>query len=202
MSLTASAAGTVRSPHATLPEDALPLPLTPQATDYSCGAAALLSVLNYWQIYEGNEEDLYPILETTREEGTHPRKIAEGAKLLGLRSEMRTGMRPEDLEAALSKGETVILDIQAWSDPDNTDAWEDRWEDGHYVVLIGMDSRNFYFMDPSVKTGYGYIPHGELMDRWHDYEDRYGPVEKYFQLGIVISGKKPLKSYPALTRIR
>ena len=49
-------------------------------------------------------------------------------------------------------------------------AWEARWEDGHYVVAVGLDDRNLYVMDPSVRGSYGFIPRAELLRRWHDFE--------------------------------
>ncbi len=65
-----------------------------------------------------------------------------------------------------------------------------------------MDKNNAYFVDSSIKEGYGYIPLLELMDRWHDFEEKNGSIERFIQAGIVISGKKALKSFPApITRI-
>jgi hypothetical protein len=52
-------------------------------------------------------------------------------------------------------------------------------------------------MDPSVGTGYTYIPIAELMERWHDYENLKTGVWNDKQLAIFISGKTPLKKYPA-----
>jgi hypothetical protein len=106
-------------------------------------------------------------------------------------------MTLEDLRAALKRGETLILDIQAWRDESEANTpWEDLWEDGHYVVLSAMDSKNAYFMDPSVMGSYAFIPLSELPGRWHDYENRTGPVRRYYQLGILISGKSPLDPAP------
>jgi predicted double-glycine peptidase len=181
-----------------LPSTALALPTMPQATDFSCGPATLLSVLSYWGAYDGNEESLYPILDTTRKDGTHPKKLEEGAKLMGLQAELKTGMTLDNLRDALSQGKTVILDIQAWPDPvkvPNPD-WKNMWDDGHYVALKAMDNSFAYFTDSAMKTGFGYMPLGELLDRWHDFEDRTGAIERYVQTGIVIWGKTPLKRFP------
>ncbi len=181
---------------AKLPPTALRVPIIRQGTDYSCGAAALLAVMTYWRVYDGNERDLYGILETTPADGTEPDKIESGARVFGLHAELRENMTFEDLSAALGQGWTVILDVQAWSDSSNTTPWRDRWEDGHYVVLVGMDSRLAYLMDPSTAPGYAFVPLDELMDRWHDYENRRGHVRRYFQAGIVIHGKTALTGYP------
>jgi uncharacterized protein len=188
-----------------LPVSLVAAPLIRQATSYSCGAAALLSSLRYWQAYGGSEAGLYPLLETTPKDGTEPPKIAEGARRLGLRVRMRKNATLRDLRSGLHRGETVILDIQAWADASEARlSWKDRWEDGHYVVLVGMDDRFAYVMDPSIDGRYGYLPLDELSDRWHDYEDRHGPRQVYNHLAIFVKGKTPLHWSPPdeLTRVQ
>lgn len=195
-----------------LPRDFLPIPIVQQSTDYSCGAAALLAVLQYWNAYDGNESSLYPLLNTTPEDGTEPDKIASLAADLGLRASYKDGMTIDELHEALNKGRTVILDIQAWHEaetrkqgprlPGREPNWRELWEDGHYVVLIALDDEFAYFMDPSAGPAYGFIPIPELLDRWHDYEDRNGRVWRYYNLGITIYGDKPIRKFPApLVRI-
>lgn len=195
-----------------LPRDHLPVPIVQQATDYSCGAAALLAVLEYWNAYEGTESSLYPLLNTTPADGTEPDKIASLAADLGLHASYKDGMTIEELRDALDRGHTVILDIQAWHEnetrkqnpraPRREPDWREIWDDGHYVVLIAMDDDTAYFMDPSAGASYGFIPIPELLDRWHDYEDRNGRVWRYFNLGITIYGEKPIRKFPApLVRI-
>lgn len=193
-----------KSPVPKLPREALKVPIIPQATDYSCGAAALLSVLYYWQAYDGTESSLYPLLNTTPEDGTEPNKIAEVAASLGLQASYKENMTLGELRRGLDEGKTLILDIQAWRDVTKYGGspWRDNWEDGHYVVLVALDDVNAYFMDPSAGIGYGFIPLPELLDRWHDYEDRNGRVWKYFNLAVIISGDEPLKKFPGkLVRI-
>jgi len=176
-----------------LPENYLPLPIVRQSTSYSCGAASLLSILLYWQIEDIPESELFKSLNTT-EEGTHPKNIVEYANSRGLKAHMKENTTIEELQLALSKGETVILDIQAWCDTDID--WKNSWENGHYVVLIGLDKMNAFFMDPSIGSAYGYIPIDELMERWHDYEKHEKGVWKNYKLAIFISGKSEIKKYP------
>ena len=180
-----------------LPKGLLTLPLTRQATTYSCAAAALQSVLFYWQVYDGGETGLYPALETTPKDGTEPPKILEVAKSYGLEASLREHWTVPELREALKRGETVILDIQAWRETGSSTPWKDDWEDGHYVVLAGMDAENVYLMDPSSAGAYAFMPLAELEDRWHDYEDRHGAVRRYDHLGIAIRGKKHLHRVPA-----
>ncbi|OFZ80284.1 MAG: hypothetical protein A2583_11545 [Bdellovibrionales bacterium RIFOXYD1_FULL_53_11] len=182
-----------------LPANHLPVPITPQATNYSCGPAALLAVTVYWKVYEGPESDMYKPMNTTPKDGTKPEKISEFAQKLGLKSQIFRNMKIEDLRAALGKKYTVILNIQAWPNANPHPPWEDLWDDGHYVVLIAIDNDFAYFMDPSLSRGYGYIPLAELTSRWHDFEDR---IVRNYQLGIVIKGKRGMDVFPdALERI-
>jgi len=181
---------------AAVPTQRLAVPITPQATDYSCGAAVVLSLLTYWKTWEGNEVDLYRTLGTSKKEGTHPRAMESALKRFGLDAALRTGLTLNDLAASLTAGYTVILDIQAWKEPGNRTPWELNWDDGHYVVLVAMDRTNAYVMDPSVKTGYAFLPLDELMKRWHDYEMRTGKREEYIQSGIIVRGRTGMRQFP------
>ena len=182
-------------PEPRLPVGYLPLPITVQETNYSCGTASALSVLRYWQAYEGDESSLYELLGTRPKDGTPPDNIARGLSKLGLSAVLKSDMTLDDLRVALRRGDSVILDIQAWREDEDT-PWSQRWEDGHYVVLAGMDEHYIYLMDPSTPKRYTYMPLPEFLERWHDYEDRDGWIQRNIQTGIVAHGTKPL-SQPA-----
>ena len=189
-----------------LPTDYLKVPYIYQATDYSCGAAALMSILYYWGVYDGKETDLYKDLNTTTE-GTHPQSLTQLARSIGLQSRIQVYTSLDELQTALVNGETVILDIQAW--PDGAEVglpWPLVWESGHYVVLVAMDDHYAYFMDPSLLNAYGYIPLTELVERWHDYETSEDPSNKIkrwnnVNLAIFISGLVPPQDFETLSRI-
>ncbi|MBI5883954.1 MAG: C39 family peptidase, partial [Elusimicrobia bacterium] len=178
-------------PAPALPPDYLPVPVTVQETDYSCGAAAVLALLRYWGVYDGEEASLYPLLGTRPKDGTPPENMVRGLRHFGLDAGMVEGMTFADLLVALKSGKTVILVMQAWRD-DAGGSWADTWDSGHYVALNGMDDQYAYVMDPSTEDKYAYVPLSELMERWHDYEDRDGQVRRYYQAGIVVSGDKAL----------
>ena len=186
-----SAPETSGLPQASIPAGYLPLPIAVQETNYSCGAASALSVLKYWQAYAGSESSLYELLGTRPKDGTPPEGLARGLVKLGLKAEVKEGMTLGELRAALGRGDSVILDIQAWREDQDT-PWSQRWEDGHYTVLIGMDEHYAYLMDPSTPERYTYLPLAELLDRWHDYEDRDGQIRRYRHMGILAHGAKPL----------
>ena len=175
-----------------------PVPIISQASSHSCGAAALMAALIYFGVFDGPESELHAPLAVTPEQGTHPDRIVAVARERGLTADKRTGLTLADVEQALAQGAVVILAIQAWPEKEHRDAgaWEASWEDGHYVVAVGLDDRNLYVMDPSVRGSYGFIPRAELVRRWHDFEIAGGRRVEYDRLGIVIRGKPAFRRYP------
>ncbi|MBI5622701.1 MAG: C39 family peptidase [Elusimicrobia bacterium] len=161
----------------------LRVPKTRQATDYTCGAAALQAVLAFFG-QEFREDELSKELGADPEQGTDFRRMAETAQARGLKVSVKKGAGLADLKAALDQGSPAILSLQAWADAP-TD-YGQGWKDGHYVVAIGYDAKNFYFMDPSLLGHYGYISAAELTARWHDEES---PGERISGLMLVFSGR-------------
>ena len=177
------------------------MPDVRQSTGYTCGAAALQAVLAHWGISE-REDRIAARLRTTPEHGTHPMDIVRGAAEFGLRAELREGLGLADLEAGLKSGATIIVDLQAWRGNEEK-PWTETWEDGHYMVLLGMDGRNLYFEDPSLLGSRGFIPRQEFLDRWHDYEGDPPPDardRKYVHMAIFIRGEKPVL-WPPLQQV-
>ncbi len=175
-----------------------PVPIISQATSHSCGAAALMAALLYFGVFDGPESELHGPLAVTPEQGTHPDNIVAVARARGLTAELRTGLTLAAIERALAQGAVVILAVQAWLEESDRDAggWEAQWEDGHYVVAVGLDDRNLYVMDPSVRGSYGFIPRAELLRRWHDFEIVGGRRVEYDRLGIVLRGKPAFRRFP------
>lgn len=139
-----------------------------QSTGYSCGAAALQAVLVFWGTIE-REDRLMARLNTSPEQGTSPENIVRVAREFGLHADIRENLKLEDLEAGLRQGYTPIVDLQAWREG-RAKPWAETWDDGHYMVLLGMDTRNLYFEDPSLLGSRGFISRREFVERWHDDE--------------------------------
>ena len=174
-----------------LPRQALGVPLSRQQTPYSCGPAVLRSVLQYFGVWDGPEQELYRIVNASVEEGTLPEELAAGARHFGLTATVTDEplMTLERLRLHLGLGKLVIVQLQAWRDaPRKSMQWREVWEDGHYVVLVGLDEEYAYFMDPSTSGAYTYVPLRELVERWHDVNPiRPVPLEPVdLQLGVVI----------------
>jgi predicted double-glycine peptidase len=162
------------------------VPMTRQATDHTCGVAALQSVLAYYG--DSIREDTVGRYVNTTEDGTNKNNIAAYALSLGYNVSIRVNMTLDDLQGYIDSKTPVIIAIQAWEDPPVD--WNSTWDAGHYVVAIGYDQDNFYFMDPSTLGNYAYIPTSEFQTRWHDIDF---DGAKLIHFGIIIT--KPSSAY-------
>jgi predicted double-glycine peptidase len=142
------------------------LPVVRQATGYTCGAAALQSILAYYG-EDVREEVLARELKSDPDQGTNHHEIERFARARGFKVDTAEGMTVADLRRAAEAGHPVIVAFQAWGD--NAAGYANAWEDGHYAVVIGADDENVYFMDPSTTGNYTFIRTPEFLSRWHDY---------------------------------
>lgn len=170
-----------------------------QSTPYSCGASALQAVLHYYGI-ESREDSLMRECRTTEKDGTRPEDILRVAQKHGLRAVMKEGLSLNDLEIALWEKIPVIAAIQAWTAETGPKfSWAKAWENGHYVIVLGMDDKNIYVEDPSLLGSRGMLPRREFLDRWHDYQGKppFDAADRaYVRMGIFIEGPKAEKPVP------
>lgn len=162
------------------PANLIRVPLTRQATNYTCGVAALQSFLYYYGT-EIREDEMAADLKSDPEVGTPYQNIVAYAQSLGHRVEVKQNMTIQDLQSWIDRRQPVLVLIQAW--PDSPVNWAEDWNDGHYVIAVGYDQEKIYFMDPSTLGNYTFIPIPEFMDRWHDTD---GNV-KLVHFGMIIS---------------
>lgn len=170
------------------------MPTVKQETDFSCGAAAALSLLRFWRwekYARVDEASLYAALETSHARGTEPEPIVETLRAQAkLEADYRHGdVTLAQLLKAVDAREPPIVDLQAWRDDDRP--WRETWNAGHYVILVGYDAERLFFMDPSVLTpgAYAYIPRDELEERWHNlsgHDDR-----RLERMTIFVRGQGP-----------
>jgi hypothetical protein len=169
----------------------IPLPDIEQPDEFSCGAASLMSICSYYDVGSNYMEAFKQALEADPEDGIYYRNIARYAEKLGLKAEICRGMSVAALKKHIDAGRPVVCSIQAYSREKRPDYDQDGH--GHYVVAIGYDDVNFYFMDPSASAEggrtnpcYGFLSAKELKLRWHDDEGINGKREPIRHLGIVI----------------
>ena len=180
-------------------ENLIRVPLTRQTSDYTCGVAVMQSILYYLDEKDDySEEILIRELKADPVNGTSYQAMADFARSNGYRVEVRTEMRLDDLRDFIDKGEPVIVLIQAWAE--SPVDYSRDWEDGHYVVAIGYDRDNVYFMDPSTLGNYTYLPNREFLDRWHDEDARV--QLNHFGMIITMEGRERSYEPDRLHRIR
>jgi predicted double-glycine peptidase len=181
--------------------DLIKVPRLRQATDYTCGVCALQAVLAYWG-EDVREDVLARALKATRKEGTRYQALADYSRKQGYKVQINKDMQEQELEAILKSGLPAICLIQAWAENKSSDRqqkidYATDWQDGHYVVAVGYDKDNFYFMDPSTTGTYTYISRTDFLERWHDTDGH----EKLHQFAMVISKDKPYDP-DAITEIK
>lgn len=164
---------------------------TRQVTEYSCGACALQAVLSYWG-KDVDEEDLIKLLHTTSEEGTYPEDIVRGARALGFEAEAKDKLTLDEVEKFTATGHPMIALGQVWrSEKNSPGAASEDWDDGHYIVVLGVDKDYVYFQDPYARMSKAFVPREMFMEHWHQVmggDQKKNP--KLMQLGIFIRGKQ------------
>ena len=173
------------------------VPMTRQATDYTCGVAALQSILYYYG-KEFREDKLAEKLQADSTRGTQYPKIVEFVLSLGFRVDVQTSMTLEDLKRQIDRRNPVMVLIQAW--PDSPVDWSTSWKDGHYAIALGYDADNVYFMDPSTLGHYTFIPVLEFLERWHDADD--GTRLNHFGMMITMEPAGPIYNPDVIMRMR
>lgn len=143
------------------------VPMVSQSTPYSCGAAALQAVLGYYG-HEYSESELIKELGTEPAFGTKHEKMVEFATKLGIKAVVKHDLNLDALAESIQRDQLAIVEFQAWADEPDHKPWSELWDDGHYAVVLGMDSEKIYFMDPSLLGSKGFIPIKEFLERWHD----------------------------------
>lgn len=170
-------------PAVKLPQNLIRLPLTRQATNYTCGVSALQSVLAYYG-EEYSEMPLSKKLRANYKNGTAYMEIKGFSEKNGFQVDIHKNMAIADLKALIDKKFPVICLLQAWSEvPVN---YSTEWNDGHYVVAVGYDEKNIFFMDPSTLGTFAYVPENEFIERWHDTDGK----ERLHHFGMVVSKDK------------
>ena len=120
------------------PEDGLTLlPLTAlqQTTDYTCGPAAAVSLLRFYQ-RDGDELAIAKEMKTNEQVGTTPENMAAWFQTHGFSVQWGENGTLDLLRENLAKGIPTLVE---WSD----------WG-GHWVIVIGYDTRKSETIDDDV----------------------------------------------------
>jgi predicted double-glycine peptidase len=165
---------------------------TRQSTEYSCGASALRSVLSYWG-KQVDEAELMKLLGTSEDVGTYPEDIVRGARALGFDAEAVDNLTLEAVEKFTATGSPMIALGQVWrSRRQSSASVADDWDDGHYIVVLGVDRDYVYFQDPYIRMSKAFVPRKTFEAHWHQVMG--GDLirnPKLIHLGIFIRGSRP-----------
>lgn len=176
------------------------IPLIRQGTTYSCGIAAMHSLLR-WASYDLdiNDEYLMEACGTTREKGTDYLSIMEYLNDTGLlEASWQENMDFDDIKNIIQNGGVVMMPIQAWDMKESASGelvwfdgedYKDYWAAGHWVIACGYNDIRVLFMDPSTAGTYADMTWDDLELRWHDsadYVDDDTPFTSVDHCGIVV----------------
>jgi hypothetical protein len=132
---------------------------------------------------------------------TKIRKVAEANEV----NVPADGMTAGELEAAIEAGHPVLVMLQAWGKPTADTTYLDDSGHGHFVVAMGFDKKNFFFMDPATTGNYTYIPKDKLAERWHDVdthqENGKAVTEKVRHFGLIFYRSKPAWDFDSITKL-
>lgn len=161
-----------------------------QITEYSCGPAAVQSVLAYWG-QEVDQPKLMEVFRTTEEVGTHPEDMVAGLRTLGLDAEMKENCTVDDLAEFTSKFGPVIALGQVWRSQSAGLAATDDWGSGHYFIVLGVDAENVYCQDPYLGMCKGFVPRSVFEEHWHQaMGGDLTKARKLMHVAIFIRGSK------------
>ncbi len=168
----------------------LDVPDERQSTNYSCGAAATVSVAKFFGIEPDTEAEAIVALKTSPLAGTPPEEIVRVLTDHGLAVEHHDWFDLDGLKKHLDQGHPSICPVQMYGSPNdyNADA------SGHWVVLIGCDTGKVILQDPV--SGQVQMEDAEFKSRWHDRDQGGTPYERY---AIVVKGpgQSPDKEEPS-----
>ena len=147
-----------------------------QTTEYSCGCAAALMVLDHYGIDQYEELEIAELAGTDTSKGTSVEGLQSFFESIGFETDAHAGedYRFQDIEEAeqyfidsIDAGIPVMLDWLDWR--------------GHWVVLIGIDTMNdlspyddvlifadSYDVTDHDQDGYDIYPLGRFFDMWRE----------------------------------
>lgn len=142
-------------------EFVLPVRHFEQEKSYSCGAAALRIVAQFFGD-RYSEEDLAKLCGTTEQNGTDPKGIVSAAKSLGYKVIWKEGWEASHVIDHLKKGIPMIANYQQTHERG----------DGHYAVIIGYTkNREFILSDPAASVGFTKMKTKDFMAHWYELDD-------------------------------
>lgn len=105
----------------------------------NCGPASLKIVLSFFGINK-SEKELVKLTGSNKKNGTNAQSIVKAVKKLGLKAFIKDFSDFKDIKKYILKEKIPI--IVNWFSKD----------DGHFSVVVDIDSENIYLQDPEIGT--------------------------------------------------
>ena len=160
----------------------LEFPETRQVFNFDCGANALVSVLVFAGLEE--REDRVAMLARTTHNGTSTTGILRVMQYYGLPYRAGQRMKVNDLRRSIDAGfPPTLVTLQAYRESNRP--YRELWEDGHWTVAIGHDTRRILFRPECLP------PHLAGRRRATPVLARHGSRQRIWQWGctVVVSGQ-------------
>jgi ABC-type bacteriocin/lantibiotic exporter with double-glycine peptidase domain len=126
-----------------------------------CGPACMVMIFDYYGI-KITEKKLATLTHASRSTGTTAENMIQVAKDYGFKTQLKDTADFKDIKHFLNKKIPVIVN---WFSPYGE-------PEGHYSVVVGMDSNNIYLQNPEL----GYIQSIRLSTfkrLWFDFKGDY-----------------------------
>jgi len=183
-------------------EKIIDYPHVRQSTNYSCGAAAVQSVIAYYEDDMPREGEVMKWLKTVPCDilniGTAIQSIVSFLTEREYTLEHKEYFTIEEVIQYIQQDIPIIILIQAWAEKRPKD-YTYTYDDGHYIVAIGYNEfqKRLFFCDPSLETR-GWMDFDELNERWHAVDENGKKVDHY---GFAVWGKKSNFSNKVMKKI-
>jgi hypothetical protein len=113
---------------------------------------------------------------------------------LGYEAEAKDHLTLDEVAQFTASGHPMIALAQVWRSEKNSPASvAGDYDNGHYIVVLGVDKDYVYFQDPYARMSKAFMPRKAFIEHWHHVmgaDQKKNP--KLMQLGIFVRGKKPV----------
>jgi len=139
-------------------------PIKVQKEDFDCGVAVLWCVLSYHGI-EVSYKELRSRLKTSSLSGTSIKHFLKVCKQFNIKTKI-LNKKIRKLKKYIRKEIPIVCLVQSERDG----KWNNTWENGHYVVIIGYADNSLYLFNPS-SGNIDLISIKFFKKIWHDMAD-------------------------------
>lgn len=133
-----------------------------------CGPAVLKMILEFYGIKK-SEKTLAHLAGTTMEDGTNANQMQGVLHLFGLKTKIKNNSTFNDIKKYLDKDIPVIVD---WFTRGRKDYSDSVVADGHYSIVVGLDTQFIYLQDPEIGR-VRKIKRNDFLRVWFDFTGEF-----------------------------